>query len=225
MLKPAFIDLSHHNTVPRSLLGTAASGIVGVIHKMTEGVSFTDDKVDNRYFLTRQAGMLWGLYHFIRPGRIVEQVQYFVRRSHEVQVTDDETLYCLDWEDKGVSANDALTFLQTLEQMTKRPPVLYSGHVLKEDPDPRLKAYRLWLAQYAAAPVLPQGWTKWWGWQYTEAGTVPGVQPFTDLNAYQGTADELRRDWVGAAVEPPVSEHVVKVIAPKGVRVEVEYET
>ena len=43
MLKPAFIDLSHHNVIPQSLKPAKQSGIVGVIHKATEGTSYVDD--------------------------------------------------------------------------------------------------------------------------------------------------------------------------------------
>src|SRR5262245_32071305 len=77
MLKPAFIDLSHHNTIPESLQDARRSGILGVIHKATEGSSYVDSKVDARFWLARDAGMMWGVYHFVRPGDMDQQVGFF----------------------------------------------------------------------------------------------------------------------------------------------------
>jgi len=226
MLKPAFIDLSHHNTIPASLQATADAGIVGVIHKCTEGTGFVDSKSDARFYLTRDAGMMWGLYHFVRPGSMVEQVNHFLRAAAEI--SDEETMLVLDWEDAGVSLDDAVEFLQLVEERTGRAPVLYSGHVLKEalagSPDPRISQYRLWLCQYASEPVMPPGYEDGcWAWQYTDKGEVPGVTPPTDLNAYDGTADELIAEWSGgAAVEPaPPSGITITVIVPPGVNVDI----
>lgn len=226
MLKPAYIDLSHHNTIPQSLQATYASGIVGIVHKMTEGTSFVDPKVDARYFLAQDAGMLWGLYHFVRPGSMVDQAMFFVDKADELKVLDDNTMMCLDWEDKGVSADDVLMFLTTVEELTNRSPVLYSGHVLKEDADTRLTDFRLWLAHYANAPVLPNGWSTWWGWQYTDQGECLGVTPPTDMNAFNGTRDELIASWSGNGnIKPPKppqpESKVVTIIVPTGVRVNI----
>ena len=207
MLKPAFIDLSHHNVIPQSLKPAKQSGIVGVIHKATEGTSYVDDKVDNRYFLAQDARLLWGLYHFIRPGTVEGQVDRFLEVARKV--SDGNTLYCLDWEDSAVHIDDAVAFMELIEQNTGHSPVLYSGYVLKESlaghPNSRLSRYRLWLAQYADAPDLPPGWSKFWGWQYTESGTCPGINPPVDLNAYDGTAAELAADWSGADGEQPAT--------------------
>jgi lysozyme len=227
MLKPAFIDLSHWNTVPESLKPARANGIVGVVHKATEGTGSVDDKLDARYFLACDAGMLWGVYHFIRPGNIADQVTFFLDTTADV--SDARTMFALDWEDSGVSLDDAVEFMQRLEDATQRAPVLYSGNVVKEalggDPDDRINGYRLWLAQYASTPTLPPGWDSYWAWQYTDQGGVSGVQPPTDLNAFDGTVRELRRSWSGAPWTPPQPQPpqpdklVVTVIAPPGVEV------
>jgi len=231
MLKPGFMDISHHNTIPSSLVPAAQSGIVGAIHKATEGVGYVDDKCESRFFLAQKAGMLWGLYHFIRPGRITDQAAFFVHTAHELEACDDATLWCLDWEDSGVSLNDALTFLRNIKEMTGHDPVVYSGHVLKEalngKPNSELSTYRLWLAQYASAPTLPPGWSTYWGWQYTDQGTCPGINAPVDLNAYDGTAAELRKDWSGAGDVPipprPRPDEPVRVAlaitAPEGIDV------
>jgi lysozyme len=225
-MTPVVIDLSHHNTIPSSLKPAKQSGIVGVIHKMTEGTSYTDDKVKARYALARDAKMAWGLYHFIRPGKTIAQADYFLAQAEALGVLDSQTLLALDWEDAGVPAQDALLFLDHIQNRSGRAPVLYSGHVCKEDPDPELADYRLWLAQYAASCSLPEFAETWWLWQYTDKGQVPGIDPPTDLNAYEGTTEQLLAEWSGGDVipVPPPVPGVVSVIitAPPGVRVEVQ---
>jgi GH25 family lysozyme M1 (1,4-beta-N-acetylmuramidase) len=229
VLKPGFIDLSHHNSIPSSLQAAADAGIVGVIHKCTEGTTHVDDKADARWYLAKEAGLMWGLYHFVRPGSMEAQVDFFLENAAEI--SDENTLLALDWEDTGVSLDDAVEFMALVEQRTGRAPVLYSGHVLKEalggSADPRLSQYRLWLAQYASAPTLPPGWDQYWGWQYTDQGSVPGITPPTDVNAYPGSADGLIASWSGAGedVEPgpePEPEGIeILVIVPPGVDVKV----
>lgn len=228
MPKPVFVDLSHHNTIPESLKPAKESGILGVIHKITEGTGFVDSKVDARYRLAQDAGMLWGLYHFVRPGNAETQAAFMVNTAVELGVCDDDTLFCLDYEDKGVSLNDCVEFMNVVEEMTGHKPVLYSGHVLKEalggKADPRLSKYRLWLAQYGPDYVLPPGWSKFWGWQYTESGTCPGINPPVDLNAYSGKAQDLHKDWSGArnsyiATKPSKSQVTIMIDAPDDVEV------
>jgi GH25 family lysozyme M1 (1,4-beta-N-acetylmuramidase) len=206
MPKAQVIDISHHNTIPQSLDDAAASGILGVIHKLTEGTSYVDDKVQARRHLTLDAGMLWGVYHFIRPGNIAKQADFFLTKGEQLGVADEATLWVLDWEDTGVSLDDALEFLAAIEEeISPRLPVVYSGHVLKEAlggrPDARINRYPLWLAQYASDYELPPGWEHYFLWQYTDQGHCPGINPPVDLNAYEGTAEELEHDWTGG-VEP-----------------------
>lgn len=228
MPTPIVVDLSHHNTIPSSLMPAYQAGIRGVIHKMSEGTSMTDSKVDSRRHLALEAGMLWGLYHFVRPGSMDAQVTYFVGQAEKAKVCDDQTLWVLDHEDARVSVDDAITFLKLLEQATGRVPVIYSGHVLKEQvagkARPELARYPLWLAQYGTKAVLPNGYTEYWLWQYTEAGHCPGINSPVDLNHYEGTAGELTYDWIGEAPAPEAPSSALEVIvyAPSGVKVTVK---
>jgi lysozyme len=225
MLKPAFVDLSHHNVIPASLKPAKQAGILGVIHKMTEGWSFVDGDVDARFVLAKDAELLWGIYHFIRPGNIISQAEFFVNKAIELGVADDDTLFCLDYEDKGVSVDDCVHFMEIVEDMTSHQPVLYSGHVLKEalggKANANISKYRLWIAQYGPEAVLPPGWDHYWGWQYTEDGHCAGIQPPVDLNAYWGTAHELKSDWAKpiTGVDPSVSTVTITIDAPDDVEV------
>lgn len=230
MPTPIVIDLSHHNTIPESLIDTAASGIVGVIHKATEGSTYVDNMVDNRWYLAKQAGLLWGTYHFMRPGDMKKQAAFYVDITNKNG--DENTLLCADHEDEGVSLNDLKVWLKEVERLTGRKPIIYSGHVLKgqlpSGGDPEISGYLLWLAQYASKPTLPPGFARYWLWQYTDEGSVPGVKPPTDLN--DGVREDVVAAWSGSGEpmpgptpepEPVAGEVHIEVTTTPGVSVTV----
>jgi lysozyme len=156
-INPLVVDLSHHNDVA-DFGAVKADGIAGVIHKATEGVSFTDNLYDSRRGRALGVGLLWGAYHFLRPGSIAAQVDFFLK----IAAPDDTTLLALDHEDKRVALIDAKEFLLRVKDAVGRKPVLYSGSVIKEQLGSRidgyLAAHRLWLAQYGPRPVTPRNW-------------------------------------------------------------------
>src|SRR5262245_10029389 len=190
MPTPRVIDLSHHNSIPQDLMQAKAAGIVGCIHKLTEGSGYVDDKAQARYYLANQAEMAWGLYHFMRPGDMEQQANFFWETAIALGVVDDNTMLAADHEDDRVSGQQLKQFLDTLEDLSDRSPVVYSGHVLKEQlaGSGYRPVRRLWLAQYSSTPTLPEGVDKYWLWQYSQEGKVPGVTPPTDVNTFEGDA-------------------------------------
>jgi len=203
MRSPNVIDLSHHNTLS-SLRGAKDAGVWGVIHKLTEGTGFRDSQAKHHIPLIREADLLVGLYHFIRPGNIDKQIDHFL--ANAIPYIDDYTLLCCDFEDAGVSLADVLHFLTIVEHRTYRSPVLYGGSVLKEAVKTdgvtakRLTPYRFWLAQYGPTAKLPKGFDKLWLWQYSETGKMAGIAGNVDLNYFAGTQDELEAQWSGKQV-------------------------
>ena len=61
------VDLSHHNgdvEFPRA----KAAGVVGVIHKATQGTKFVDPTYAKNRKAATDIGLLWGAYHFSTGG-------------------------------------------------------------------------------------------------------------------------------------------------------------
>jgi lysozyme len=194
------IDLSHNNVIAKDLVPARDAGVRGVIHKLSEGVSMTDPTVKARYTLSKDAGLLWGIYHFLRPGDIGQQVAHFLKKAEQLQVMDDSTLLACDFE-KTIPLVDVLHFLQAIETATERSPVLYSGNYLKDAGGapacPPIVRYRLWMPQYGPEAVLPKGFDSYWLWQWTDKGKVAGIGGSVDLNHFNGTDQQLAAEWSG----------------------------
>lgn len=228
-MRIAVIDLSHHNTVSPSLEAAKAAGVQGVIHKATEATGYVDEKYVARRKLAADVGMLWGAYHFMRPGQVGVQVDHFLRTAKP----DDGTVMVCDYEDPKIPLDQLIAFMGMLETKLGRKPVLYCGHVLKEKLGqtamPVLTQYRLWLAQYGPKAKLPPGWDKYWLWQYSDGEVgpdpheVPGIGPHCDCNHFDGTDDELAWSWAGHphTTQPVKPKVTIRIAAPEGVEVEI----
>lgn len=211
MAAPIVIDLSHWNTIPSSLVPAAQAGIIGVIHKASEGASYKDDKVDARYELSMSAGMMFGIYHFLRAGVSIDaQISNFLGVYN--RYNNEDILVALDYEKgqdgKTPSISEVESWLTKIANHVGKKPVIYSGNSLKEalkgqkHPIVNGDNYPLWLAQYGSKAELPPGWSEYWLWQYTDKGSVAGVDPPTDLNT--GDKNKVAKFWLGYA--PPAPE-------------------
>jgi hypothetical protein len=68
------IDISHYEMVSQNFAETAASGIVAVILKATQGTVFVDPTFLPHVAEARAAGLLVGAYHFLDGSSPAEQI-------------------------------------------------------------------------------------------------------------------------------------------------------
>jgi lysozyme len=217
MPTPVVIDLSHWNAIDQTGFDELkAQGIIGVIHKATENNDYADPTYNPRREMAINSGLLWGAYHFLRPGDMIEQAQWFVEHANG----GDDVLLAADHEDSGVTLNDLKLFLIAVENLTGQKAVIYSGNVIKEqvgdNADAMLENHRLWLAHYADEPSWPTAiWNNYWLWQYTDKGSINGVEGDVDLNDYGGgdtQLPDLAGDWQRAVVR-------IAIAAPRNTQV------
>ena len=197
------IDISHHNANPNFQQASAA-GILGVIHKATQGLTYKDPM----YLTNRQkaldAGLLWGAYHFGDGSDGASQAEFFL----SVVNPDPRTLMVLDFEPNTqgptMSLDGARAFVNEVNVKVGRFPGLYSGSLIKDQlgskKDPVLAQCFFWLAQYGSTAVIPPNWPTWTLWQYTDGNLGP--QPHSvggigncDRDKFNGDVDALNKLW------------------------------
>ncbi len=244
MPKLNVVDLSHWNTV-KSFPQMKAGGIVGVIHKVTEGTGFLDKTYAKRELDARAAGLGWAAYHFLKPGNIEAQMRWFIQNVSPVPAGMQ---LVIDYEDPKCTLDELRAAVKSIRAQVKNAQVvIYGGSLLKEQlgntKDDLLGSCALWLAQYTAGtPTWPKAtWPVWTLWQYSDGsvgGTprdVPGTVPPIDCNQFNGS-DEACARWFGLAVEPnpqpgpepqpepepgPAPGVAVNMTVPDGVTVEI----
>ena len=207
--KPLVIDIYYGDEVT-DLAATKASGIIGVIHKASEGVAFADRRYAARRALASDQGLLWGAYHFLHGSATGTDPRLEADHFLSVAEPDDATLIALDWEDVphhgAASATSARTFLDRIADRLNRKAVIYSGNVAKEAIEGVNEAFgshRLWLCQYGPKWSTQASWTRPWLWQNNGDSygpgphRIPGIAGLCDNNTIIGpmTVDDLIREW------------------------------
>ena len=199
------IDISHYNTVT-SFQQIKDNGIVGVIHKATQGAGGVDAKYHARRQRALDAGLLWGAYHFGTKGNADKQVDNFLSTVNPTK-TD---LLVLDFEPYGESGTmtlpEAEQFVTLVNQKIGRFPGLYSGQAfinarVGNNTSTVLKNCFLWVARYSSQqPVAPPAWKTFTFWQYTDGNhgdqphQVPGVGR-CDRDKFNGDLAGLKKIW------------------------------
>jgi len=199
------IDLSHHNTVT-SFHDAQAAGILGVIHKATEGTTFVDANYTERRARARSVGLFWGAYHFGVRGNVQAQVDHFL----EITDPGPTDLLVLDFEpnprEGTMRLAEAEAFVERVHAQTGRFPGLYSGQSFLQSQlgsrtDTVLKNCFLWIARYSSQPPrVPPAFATYTLWQYTDGSAglqphqVPGIGR-CDRDKFNGSEAGLRRLW------------------------------
>src|SRR5437773_3734436 len=125
------VDLSHHNGNV-DLAQAKAAGLVGVIHKATQGTAFVDPMYRANRAKAEAAGLLWGAYHFGVGADGVEQADHFL------QAVDPgpQGLLVLDFESNPqgptMTLEEARAFVTHINEKLERFPGFYSGHDIKQ---------------------------------------------------------------------------------------------
>jgi lysozyme len=200
----AVIDLSHHNAV-NSFNQIRSSGIIGVIHKATQGLHFVDADYSSRRTAALSAGLLFGSYHFGSLDDPEDQA------DHYLSVADSAELMVLDFEPNSLEGTMTLAqaeaFVTRVHAKTGRFPGIYSGESfineqLGNNTSTVLSNCFLWIAKFSAQmPQIPPAFPHFTLWQYTDGSngpqphTVPGVggSGRCDRDKFNGDEAGLRR--------------------------------
>jgi GH25 family lysozyme M1 (1,4-beta-N-acetylmuramidase) len=192
--------MSHWNDMPTHVHGfRRRTGLIGIIHKATQGTDFIDDTYVPRRAIAAGQSLLWGAYHYMAAGNAAAQAAYFLSTAQP----DAGTLLAVDHEDPTVPISDLREFCAAVT--TAAPAhklVIYSNNVIQEQlagvADPDLGQYRLWHAEITSGtPTWASAtWPKFWIWQYSKSTILSGTSTPIDFSTYIGSRADLASDWV-----------------------------
>lgn len=204
------IDVSHwQGFIDWQLV--ADSGVDFAIIKATDGAHEVDPWYVRNRNRARRAGILVTAYHFARPGlsgrgtrhaRIVRdariEARSFVRHA---DLRHDDLIPALDLEQSGGLRPGelrawTLTFLHTVQAAIGARPLVYSNAAfwrthMSDTAKVARAGFPFWVAHWdTRTPEVPgrrwldRGWTFW---QWTDCGSVPGIEDCVDRNTYTST--------------------------------------
>jgi len=209
------VDISSNNIHPIDWTKVVKGGVAGAYIKNTESTNYV-----NPYFTTDKrnataAGVPWGVYHFAQPGKAdpVASAKFFIANGGalgqlppalDLEVTKLSPLATAQW---------ALTWLQTVQALSGRKPIIYVGYYFPASQYGFLASYDLWLPAYSngyqpapnvcalARPKVPNPWVVsgegWQLWQFTSVANPSGLLGHIDLSAVEIA---WFSKWTGAGI-------------------------
>jgi lysozyme len=203
------IDISKYQGVIN--WDSLAPKISFAICKATEGRTLVDTDFSRNWSDIKQSGRIRGAYHFyISSDDPISQAEFFWSRLSSDYTNTDLPLV-LDVETASLRGNisketlegDVLTFLQKLQDLSGRVPMVYSNtyfanHYLTSTD---FSKYPLWVAEYTSneSPNVPKAWaSKGWNfWQKTDTYNVTDINGEVDFDRYNGSFSSLHQFNVG----------------------------
>ena len=197
---PQGVDVAsfqHPNGAPINWTQVAGAGYQFAAIKATEGNYYTNPYYASDMAGAEAAGLYVAGYHFAIPnvGTAVGQADYAMQNAgygtpsgptlplmldmeYDPYTSSDKTNSCY-----GLSPASMVSWISAfdgeVQRVTGQLPIIYTtakwwntctGNSTAFSSDP------LWVAAYSvSSPPLPAGWPGWTLWQYTSAGTVPGI--------------------------------------------------
>ncbi len=179
------------------------SGIDFAYIKATEGGDLKDDRFDEYWRQSRQAGIPRGAYHFYYFCTTPEkQAAWFIRNTPKERgalppVLDIEWNHasptCKKRPDPATVRKNMKIFMDRVEAHYGRKPMIYTTvDFHRENLVGHFSDYTFWVRSVADHPDNIYAQRDWHFWQYTGTGIVPGIQGDTDINVFAGD----RKDWL-----------------------------
>ncbi len=188
------IDVSHYQGNV-DWASVKSAGMEFAIVKATEGTNTVDSEFGNNWSGIKAVGLVRGAYHFFHTDKSAEeQADHYIETVRlepgdlppilDVEITEGVAMEEIDDEIK--------TWLDRVENAYGVTPMVYANlNFVKTVLTAEFSRYPLWLADYTTeTPTVPEIWNDWTLWQYSQSGSVTGVDGAVDLDKFQGTAAE-----------------------------------
>lgn len=189
------IDVSHYQGLV-NWKSVKATGISFAIAKATGGTEFVDSQFNNNWHGMREAGLIRGAYHFFYANEDpIAQAEHFLQTVSSLSAYDLPPLLDVELTEHVPTETivaGALAWMRHVEQKLGKKPMIYSNvSFYKANLAANFKDYGLWIAEYSDQIQQPDAGRFWQIWQYSQSGSVHGVNGDVDLDIFNGDADQL----------------------------------
>lgn len=199
------IDISSNNgkidfTKLYNSMQPDSDGKKRIIIRTSKGYGDVDTQCATYAAAAKAAGFTISYYHFAYPdthtGGTVEsdsynEADYF---CNTIKTLPDYEFLVVDLEQQSsLSQSDYAKWLKSfLDHVYARTSTsciiyTYADYLNRMLPDNHsFGSYRLWIANYSVSsnPPLPKGFNHWFMWQFSEKGSVAGINTPVDLSTF-----------------------------------------
>ena len=197
------IDVSRHNgeIAWNEVIGhrLVDQSLQFAVIKATEGGDLVDPLFRINWEAAREHGMIRGAYHFFTAftDPDVQAINYLSTVKHE----SGDFAPVLDFENDGRNkaerqtlAQNALRWLEVVEEQTGKRPVIYTNHhIYNKYIKDRIEGYPIWLADYSVYDPTVYDIRNMIMWQLSDGGRVPGIIENVDLNVFYGSTHKFKK--------------------------------
>ena len=167
-----------------------------VFLRTTMGIDGVDAKFSYNWKKAKSRLLVRGAYHYYRPDEnsTLQALNFIKNTPLEAgdffPVLDIEELPKMQSKEKMIEG--LKNWIAIVEKHYGVKPIIYSGanfyeHHLKNDfPD-----YKIWIAKYSLFSEKMND--DWHFWQFTDKGTVNGIETKVDLNIFKGKRQDLKQ--------------------------------
>ncbi|MBP3943576.1 glycoside hydrolase family 25 protein [Sphingobacteriaceae bacterium WQ 2009] len=164
--------------------------------RATMGEKSVDKKYKVNWRKAASRAKLRGAYHYYRPNEnSIQQANNFVK---VVQLKPGDLPPVLDIEDRPRDRDmeklrlGLKRWLQLVENHYGIKPIIYSGDSYYKDfLEKEFSDYTIWIANYNF--FVEEIHDTWNFWQFSERGTVRGIDEYVDLNIFNGDIEALEK--------------------------------
>lgn len=168
------------------------SGIDFVYIKSSEGQNTVDSYFLRNYEEARSNGLNIGFYHYVRARTTEEAILEAEHFANTIAGTVPTCKLAMDFENFGnlsISEINEISkvFLERVQELTNKEMIIYSNTASARTifSWELANEYPLWVAQYYVNNPSDNGkWSVWEGFQYTDRGTVPGINGYVDRDRF-----------------------------------------
>jgi len=166
-----------------------------VFIRSTMGIDGIDFEFKNNWKYAKTRLLIRGAYHYYRPDENSSlQAQNFIKNT---VLEPGDFVPVLDIEDypkhqsieklrEGVK-----NWLEIVEKHYGVKPIIYSGeNFYNRNLEGHFPDYKIWIAKYSVFSEKMKD--DWHFWQFTDKGTIPGIETAVDLNIFKGNRQDIK---------------------------------